>query len=305
MKLRMPTWPRLGLALTATLMLAACGQDAPQQAAPAAPAQQATAPATGNGAAAPAQAPQPVAPAAERTPGPVVPPQGPPPVAGTDYVEIASGQPFKPGNPKIEVVEAFGYTCPACAQFEPVLSGWVDRLPADVEFIPVPAPFGGFWTPYAKAYYAAETAGIAEQSHDAVFEAFHLRGELNRESTEPEIARFYGQFGVDPQEFARTMSSFSVNAKVNRARQFLQRTGVDGTPTLVIDGRYRVTGGDSWEEKLRIADHLIAMRRDARGTAPAQDTGAAADTDADADADAAPDADAAQAEATVDPAEAG
>lgn len=269
MKLRLPTWPRFGLALTATLMLAACGQDAPQQAAPAATPAPATAPA-GNSAAPATQAPAAdAAQATTRTPGPVVPPQGPPPVAGTDYVEIASGQPFKPGNPKIEVVEAFGYTCPACAQFEPVLSGWAARLPADVEFIPVPAPFGGFWMPYAKAYYAAEAAGILEQGHDAMFEAFHLRRELDHESTEPEIAQFYAQFGADPQEFARTMSSFSVNAKVNRARQFLQRTGVDATPTLVVDGRYRVVGGNSWEDKLRIADHLIAMRREARGAGAA------------------------------------
>ena len=273
MKLRLLTWPRLGLALTATLMLAACGQDAaPQQAAPATTPAPATAPA-GNGAAPATQAPAAdAAQATTRTPGPIVPPQGPPPVAGTDYVEIASGQPFKPGNPNIEVVEAFGYTCPACAQFEPVLSGWVARLPADVEFIPVPAPFGGFWDRYAKAYYAAEAAGIAEQSHDAIFEAFHLRGELNHESTEPQIAQFYARFGADPAEFARTMSSFAVNAKVNRARQFLQRTGVDATPILVVDGRYRVVGGNSWEDKLRIADHLIAMRREARGAdaAPAE-----------------------------------
>lgn len=259
---------RLALVLTATLALAACSQDAPAPAAPATTPSQATAPAAD---AAPGAARQSAA-ATARNPGPVVPPQGPAPVAGTDYVEIASGQPFKPGNPNIEVVEAFGYTCPACAQFEPLVSAWAARLPADVEFIPVPAPFGGFWMPYAKAYYAAESLGLAGQSHDAMFEAFHVQRQLNHESSEPEIAQFYGQFGVDPQEFARTMSSFSVNAKVNRARQFLQRTGVDATPTLVIDGHYRVIGGDSWDEKLRIADHLIAMRRDARGgSAPSQD----------------------------------
>ena len=290
MKLRFPSLPRIGLVLAATLALAACGQEsAPIGApAPAATPTPAGAPAGNNGPAAPATR-QP-APAPERTPGPVVPPQGPAPVAGTDYVEIASGQPFTPGNTKIEVVEAFGYTCPACAQFEPLLSAWAARQPADVELIPVPAPFGGFWMPYAKAYYAAESAGIAERSHEAMFEAFHVRRELDHESSESQIAQFYRQFDVDPQAFARTMSSFAVNAKVNRARQFLQRTGVDATPTLVIDGRYRVVGGDSWEEKLRIADHLVAMRRDARGGAgdAGSDAVPAGNTDTDAaDTDAA------------------
>ena len=298
MKLRLPTWPRLGLALTATLMLAACGQDVPQQqAAPATARSPATAPA-GNGAAATAQAGQPAAPATERTPGPVVPPQGPPPVAGTDYFEIPSGQPFKPGNPKIEVVEAFGYTCPACAQFEPLLSSWAAKLPADAELVPVPAAFGGYWIPYAKAFYAAEAAGVLEQSHGAMFEAFHVRGALNAGSSEPEIAAFYAQFGADPQEFARSMASFGVNAKVNRGRQFMQRTGVDATPTLVIDGRYRVPVRTSWEDMLRVADHLIAMRRAERGTAPEE----AAPADG---ADASPDADAPQADSPVEPDAAG
>ena len=280
---------RLALVLTATLALAACGQDAPAPSAPAGAPSQAAAPAAAPADDAAPAAGRQSAPASTRNPGPVVPPQGPAPVAGTDYVEIASGQPFKPGNPNIEVVEVFGYTCPACAQFEPLVSAWAARLPADVEFIPVPAPFGGFWMPYAKAYYAAETLGVAEQSHDAMFEAFHVQRQLNHDSTEADIAQFYGQFGVDPQEFARTMSSFSVNAKLNRARQFLQRTGVDATPTLVVDGHYRVIGGTSWDEKLRIADHLIAMRRDARGgSSPAQDT---AEAEGDATAQDTPAAD--------------
>jgi thiol:disulfide interchange protein DsbA len=40
---------------------------------------------------------------------------------------------------------------------------------------------------------------------------------------------------------------------------------VGSTPTLVIDGKYRITGGRNWEDKLRIADHLIARERAAQG----------------------------------------
>ena len=41
----------------------------------------------------------------------------------------------------------------------------------------------------------------------------------------------------------------------------MMRSVVSSTPTLVINGKYRITGGKGWEDKVRIADHLIAMER--------------------------------------------
>lgn len=274
MTLRPALLSRLGLTLAAALTLAACSGEspAPTAAAPAGTSPAAVAPATDASA-----APQ----APVRTPGPIVPPSGPAPVAGTDYTEIPGGQPFQPGTGKIEVVEVFGYTCPACAGFEPLVSNWAAKLPADVQFTPVAAPFGGFWMPYAKAFYAAETMGVLPQTHDAMFHAVHVERSLPVQPapTNEQLAAFYGKHGVDAGEFARTLSSFAINAKLNRAQQFLQRSGVESTPTLVVDGKYRVSG-QTWDEHLRIAEHLIARERAARqanapAQAPAGDSGSA------------------------------
>ena len=57
------------------------------------------------------------------------------------------------------------------------------------------------------------------------------------------------------------MNSFATNAKMGRGMQFAQRSGVASTPTLVVNGKYRVTGGRTWDDVLRITDHLIAMER--------------------------------------------
>src|SRR3546814_7308349 len=65
---------------------------------------------------------------------------------------------------------------------------------------------------------------------------------------------------VDPKQFASTMSSFAVNAKAGRAKQFAMRSQIGGTPSLVIDGKYLVKG-TSYENMLQIADELIAMER--------------------------------------------
>ena len=182
---------RLGLVFAAALAVAACSPEAPSANTAATPAastpSQSTTP---TNAATPADTtpvasrPAPVA----RTPGPIVPPTGPAPVAGTDYVEIPGGTPFKPGEGRIEVVEVFGYVCPACAAFQPLVNDWKRRLPADVDFVYVPAPFGPDWIPYAKGFYVAEAEGLAEPSHDALIHAIHVTQAMPGEGDSPEAS---------------------------------------------------------------------------------------------------------------------
>ncbi|MEE7566039.1 thiol:disulfide interchange protein DsbA/DsbL, partial [Xanthomonas sp. Kuri4-3] len=190
-------------------------------------------------------------------------PSGPEPVAGTDYVDIDGGQAFQPAAGKIEVAEIFGYVCPACARFQPLVGPWKAGLPSDVHFVYVPAMFGGTWDDYARAFYAAEALGVLDKTHDALYQAIHvdqsLKGERGRDSVQ-DIAKFYAKYGVDPKTFADTMSSFSVSAKTNRAKQFAARSKISGTPSLIINGKYLVKG-TSYQDMLRIADHLIARER--------------------------------------------
>ena len=263
---------RLTSLLLALLTLAACSQQqAPEVATPAAtPATTATAAAPAETAApaattdtAPAAAPAIVEPEAPNN-NPIVPPQGPAPVAGTDYEEIAGAQPYQPLDGKIEVVEVFGYVCPACAAFHPVVSDWEKKLPADVRFTYVPAPFGPEWNPYAKSYYVAESMGLVKRTHEALINAIHVTHTMPGEGDKPDeqkIANFYAGYGANAAQFLAAMNSFAVASKVNRGKQFMMRSGVSSTPTLVIDGKYRITGGKGWEDKVRIADHLIAMER--------------------------------------------
>jgi len=208
--------------------------------------------------------------AAATTPAPAAAssrPTGPEPVAGTDYVLIENGQPFQPAAGKIEVAEIFGYVCPACAAFQPLIGPWKAGLPSDVNFVYVPAMFGGTWDNYARAFYAAQGMGLQEKTHEALYSAIHaeqtLKGERGRDSVE-DIAAFYGKHGADAKQFASTMSSFAVNAKTNAAKQFAQRSQITGTPSVIVNGKYLVKG-KSFPDMLRIADHLIARERAAKG----------------------------------------
>src|SRR5690554_1268474 len=211
-------------------------------------------------------------------------PAAPAPVAGVNYVEIDDPQPFKPLEGQIEVVEVFGYTCPACATFEPVISAWKQRQPDDVRVTLLAAPFGGFWMPYAKAYYAAEAQGLVDATHQAMFDAVHRQRSLPVQGVGNDaIAAFYAEHGADARAFAQTMESFAVSGQMRRARQFVDRTGVDSTPTMVVNGRYRVIAGQDFQEVLRTVDYLVEQERAAAETGeqaadePAADEAAADD----------------------------
>ncbi|WP_447729073.1 thiol:disulfide interchange protein DsbA/DsbL [Pseudoxanthomonas suwonensis] len=261
--------PILSLLLLAAL--AGCsGQDAaPQdsQTAPAteAPATDAAQPAAeGDAGAAPA-APEQAAggDAAPAAPAPSAP-GGPAPVAGVDYTVIENGQAFQPMAGKIEVAEVFGYTCPHCAAFDPILEAWIKRQPGDVNVILVPGAFGGYWTPYARAYYSAEALGVLPQTHAAMFRAIHVERSLpvNANVGAKELAPFYAKYGVDPKRFADTFGSFGVDAKVNRARQFAARAKIEGTPSLVVAGKYTISVDQrGFEQMLATAEWLIAQER--------------------------------------------
>lgn len=183
------------------------------------------------------------------------------PVEGSDYVVIADGKPYAPLKGKVEVVEVFGYTCVHCAHFQPVLSAWQKKQPSWVRFTPVPAAFGGYWTPYARAYYAAAKLKVLAKTHDEVFKALHETGSLPiQNASSEEIAAFYATHGADPKAFVAAMDSPATDLLLERSRDFALATGVEGTPSLVVNGKYRVTGRN-YDDTLRILDYLVARER--------------------------------------------
>ena len=264
------TVSRHALLLLALLPLAACKQDAPAAVTPAdtttaAAAKQASTQDAATLATAEANA-KAAADAAAKAP---------PPVLGTDYVEIPNGQPFEPADGRIEVAELFGYVCPFCAAVQPTVSAMKAKFPPDVRMVYVPAAFGAMWDNYAKAFYTAEAMGLVDKTHDAMFRAIHIDKTLKGErgmDTPDEIAAFYAAYGADPKQFVSSMESFAVATKVNHARQFIMNAFTNGdqagTPTFIVNGKYRIKG-KSVDDMFRVLNQLIVAERNAKAAAPA------------------------------------
>jgi thiol:disulfide interchange protein DsbA len=257
---------RVLLALLLSPLIACAQSEAPTAATPAveAPATPpAAAPASESSATpAPTPAPAEATQVASTQPAPApAPPTGEPPRLGIDYEILESPQPTW-GRGKIEVAEVFGYNCIHCAHLQPELDPWHARLPADVRFEYVPAAFGGIWDAFARAYFAAELLGVRERTHNDVFDAIHVKHSITN-ATNEEVANLYQGLGVDKAKFLAAMDSFGVNAKLAKARTFAQRTGVTGTPTIIVNGKYRVssTRDRGFPGMLATVDYLVALER--------------------------------------------
>jgi thiol:disulfide interchange protein DsbA len=181
-------------------------------------------------------------------------------VEGRDYQIIRNGQPFEATPGKIEVAEVFAYWCGTCAQFDPIVEAWKAKLPADVNFVYVPAVFNP-QDNYPRAFYAAQALGIAQKSHSPTFRALHMERKIAPNASVEDLAKYYAGFGVDSQAFLSTMQSFAVNANLSRARQFATRSQVTGTPAIVVNGRYHVALRGSLENMLRATEAVIAHER--------------------------------------------
>ena len=185
--------------------------------------------------------------------------QGPALVAGTDYIEIPGGQPFAPLEGKVEVVEVFAYSCGACAAFDPLVASWKRRLPSDVRFTLLPAVFHE-QDNFPKAFFAAQANGVADRLHAQMFNALHIERALRPNASADDIIKYMAQHGADAGRLRGTIDSFAVNAQIARTKQFIIRSGIDATPTVVVNGKYRVRGR-TFEDILRITDQLVARER--------------------------------------------
>jgi thiol:disulfide interchange protein DsbA len=265
---------RLPILCAALLALAACSHDNGNSAAvsstPASTTTAATTTATAASRAAPAStaaAPATAAsaaPAASSTTAATPPPSAPPAapfvdsgkwVEGKNYFLIDPPQPTShPG--KIEVTEVFSYACPACNQFHASMDQLAASLPSNAVVNYLAASFrpDENWPLFQRAFYAAQALGVVDKTHDAMFDASWKTGELStydlqagkpkpREAwpTLDDVAKFYAKYGVDPKQFIGVANSFSINTQMKRADDLMKAYGVDSTPTIIVNGKYRLT----------------------------------------------------------------
>jgi thiol:disulfide interchange protein DsbA len=189
---------------------------------------------------------------------------------GVNYFLIVPPHPPSLPAGKVEVTEVFSYACPACNLFVPTMHKLKTSLPPNAVFDFLPASFNPSedWPMFQLAYLTAQTLGVADQTHDAMFNAVWQSGELavidpvsrgikSRLPTIEDAAKFYKtQAGVPTDKFLAAAKSFAVDVKVRTTEGLIQAYKVDRTPTIIVNGKYRLNvesagGGDALVELVK------------------------------------------------------
>ncbi len=182
--------------------------------------------------------------------------------AGKHYTVIEPPQATTTGS-KVEVVEVFSYACPHCNEVAPLVESMKKALPANAEFVLLPAQFGfDAWKVYARAFYTAQALGIADKTHAEMFRAIYVDKKLDlRSPTLESIAAFYAKHGVSAEDFIATSKSFAIETRLKRNDAVIKAYGVDGTPAFVVNGKYRLSGQSAggYDKVEPLIRHLIAM----------------------------------------------
>ena len=176
-------------------------------------------------------------------------------IEGQHYFAVQPAQATSVAAGKVEVVEVFSYGCPACNLFYPVIDKLRATLPAQAQLRYLPAswhPEEG-WKTFQRAFFAAQSLGLVERTHTAVFDAIWKSGELatldsvthNVRSQLPtivDVAQFYGRTTkISAEDFLNAAHSFSVDASMKQADAQIRAYQVDETPTVIVNGKYRLT----------------------------------------------------------------
>lgn len=165
-------------------------------------------------------------------------------------------------NPaKVEVAEFFWYGCIHCYNLEPAIEAWVPKLPADTYFRRIPAMFNERWALDGTIFYTFEALGLLPKLHRPFFDAIH-KDRLKTDNAAA-LNEWLAKNGVDQKKFEATMKSFAVQSKVKRAIQLTGGSRIDGTPALMVQGRYTISAeqGGTRDGLLAAAERLIPIAR--------------------------------------------
>ncbi|RQO66759.1 disulfide bond formation protein DsbA [Aquitalea sp. FJL05] len=177
---------------------------------------------------------------------------------GKDYMLMSKPQPV--ANPKkVEVIEFFSYTCIHCFHLDPLISAWEKKKPSYVDYrreqIVWQKPMEGF----ARLFATLNVTGSMEKLNSPVFDAV-MQKKINL--ADPAILSDWlkKQPGVNVSKFMQTYNSFGINSQVARASQITRAYNIEGTPTIVVNGKYALAPATP-ERLIEVMNDVIAKAK--------------------------------------------
>lgn len=142
---------------------------------------------------------------------------------------------------KPEVFEVFNFKCSHCYTLSPHMAAWAEKNKQRFTYKALPVYWGKQTDLPSRAFFVAEFAGKGEAMKAAIFKA-NFENSANIENGD-EMGFLAEAVGLDTTQFRYHLESMGVSIKIKQAAALQAAFGVLSTPTIVINGTYRVSPG--------------------------------------------------------------
>jgi protein-disulfide isomerase len=139
----------------------------------------------------------------------------------------------------VVTLEEFGdYQCPPCGALHPTLKKLKQEFGANLNFVFRNLPLSTIHKNALAAAQAAEAARMQDrvwEMHDLLYENQDLwKDDINPRTT---FVKFAGDLGLDTARFVRDLDDAQVQLRIDADQDAAVKLGINGTPTILIDGR--------------------------------------------------------------------
>ncbi len=190
------------------------------------------------------------------------------------YAKVTGGgKTFEPLDPKVNeltytdrpflgnkdgdvvIVEASDFECPYCSRMAPAMEELAKKLPR------VKLVFKHFPLSFHKKAEGAALASIAAHQQGKFWEFSHKLFENAKELTEENFSKWAGEVGLDVAKFKADYADPKTKAILKQDMDELQKAGIQGTPSVYINGRkFEGGGGMSPEAVQSVIDKYLPKK---------------------------------------------
>lgn len=177
---------------------------------------------------------------------------------GVNYRVLAT--PIVTNSDQIEVMEFFWYGCPHCESFEEPLHQWQKTMPEGSLLVQSPAIWNEAMKLHAKVFFIVQGMPNNQPIHAALFaEIMELREVRDLNLQIEQLADFLQGYGLSKSDFKQQLSSVAINKKLQRAIELMSKSKIEGTPSIMVNGRYVVLNqsAKTVEQMLDITSYLV------------------------------------------------
>lgn len=161
-----------------------------------------------------------------------------------------------------EVIEYFSYLCIHCANFEPLYRNLASAL-TDVTVAKIHVPWlgGERGLQAQRAHATAVELGVEKPVSEQMFSAYFSDKGSRAPKTVEDIRALFVAAGASGEDFGAVYRSPAVDARVAHYDAMTKALGIMGTPSIVVNGKYKVTMRfiSSEEEFHELIRRLLAL----------------------------------------------